>query len=105
MCGVLPFPPEAMLIFPGLDLTYVMNSGTVSAGIEGCTTITPRYSHDGCYRGNIPNEIEIEITVQRCIDRVGSRGLQKRISIWRGFGHRFCSEVTSSANSVLNNEL
>src|SRR3954464_5495282 len=64
-----------------------------------------RYSHDGCYRDNIPNEIEIKITVQRCIDRVSSRDLQKRISIRRRLGHRFCSEVTSSANSVFNNEL
>ena len=33
-------PPEAKLILPGLALAYVMNSGTVLAGTEGCTTIT-----------------------------------------------------------------
>src|SRR6202166_4029931 len=39
-CGVVPLPTDAMLILPGLALAYAMNSGTVLAGTEGCTTIT-----------------------------------------------------------------
>ena len=36
----VPLPDEAKLIWPGLDLASAMNSFTVFAGTEGCTSIT-----------------------------------------------------------------
>jgi hypothetical protein len=35
-----PIPADAMLILPGLALAYAMNSGTVLAGTDGCTSMT-----------------------------------------------------------------
>src|SRR6266568_3888893 len=39
-CCVVPFPPDAMLILPGLALAWAMNSGTVLAGTDRFTSMT-----------------------------------------------------------------
>ena len=36
---ILPLPADAMLTLPGLALACAMNSATVVAGTDGCTTI------------------------------------------------------------------
>jgi hypothetical protein len=38
---MLPGPPDAMLILPGLAFAYTMNSATDFAGNDWFTTITP----------------------------------------------------------------
>ena len=40
MCCVVPVPLEATFSLPGLALAWAMNSDTVFAGTEGCTTMT-----------------------------------------------------------------
>ena len=37
---VVPLPADAKLTLPGLALAYSMNSATVLAGTEGCTSMT-----------------------------------------------------------------
>src|SRR5215471_21286121 len=39
-CVVLPLPTEAIPTLLGLPFAYAMNSGTVLAGNDGCTTMT-----------------------------------------------------------------
>jgi hypothetical protein len=43
-----------------------MNSGTVLAGNEGLTSITPAV-RDRLATGDVPDEIEAEIFVERCV--------------------------------------
>jgi hypothetical protein len=38
--GGVPVPADAMLTLPGLVLAWAMNSATVLAGNDGCTTMT-----------------------------------------------------------------
>src|SRR5262245_22161607 len=39
--GALPAPADAIMMLRGLAFAYVMNSGTVLAGNEGLTSMTP----------------------------------------------------------------
>ena len=54
-----------------------MNSGTVLAGTDGLTTMTIRLADDARDRRDVANEIEIELFVERRVDRV-RRGATRR---------------------------
>ena len=47
-----------------------MNSGTVLAGTDGLTTMTSGARHDARDRRDVADEIEIELVVERRVDRV-----------------------------------
>ena len=67
--GPVPMPGDAMLSLPGLALAYAINSGIVLAGTEGCMTIGIDAAADSCDRRNVSDEVEIELVVERCVDR------------------------------------
>src|SRR5262249_27728252 len=75
-----------------------MNSGTVVAGTDGCTTIT----YD---TRMIPNKIETEICVECGVNCIRGANLQKRIAIGGCLHDRFGGDIAGSARPVLDYEL
>ena len=71
-----------------------MNSGTVLAGNDGFTTMTMGHAHDAGDRRDVADEIEIELVVERRVDRVARADQQQRVAVRRRahdrLGARYC---------------
>src|SRR5829696_5617130 len=101
---MLPGPPEAMLILPGLVFAYAMNSGTDFAGNDGFTTTTPglrRKLATGAM-SRIKSKLVFE---ERCVECVGRRNVQKRVAIGGCSDDRIDSDVAAGPRAVLDDKL
>ena len=56
-------------------------------------------------RRDVPDEVEIEIGVERGIDRMRGHDLQQRVAIRGRLGDRLGSDVAAGAGAVLDDEL
>src|SRR5262249_3631189 len=95
-------PPDAILTLPGLALAYAMSSGTVLASTDGFNTRTsgPRVMR----MTGVPDEIVIELVVERCVDGVTTSDHQERVAVrWRMRDH-VGRNIAASTRPVLNNE-
>jgi hypothetical protein len=57
------------------------------------------------HRGNLPNEIELEVVVKRHVPCVGGRGEKQRIAIRRCSHDRLRGNGATRAGPILDNEL
>src|SRR5215475_11221762 len=89
---VPPFgPPE--FSFPGLALAYAMRSGTVLTGSEGfIETRLGRRMMPPHWR-DIADEIEVELVVERGVDRVRCSDIQERIAVGRRTHDRLSANI------------
>src|SRR5215471_15514643 len=81
-----------------------MNSGTVLAGNEGLTSITPAVRERLATGGDVPDEIEAEVFIERCVDRVEGARHQKRMAVRRRAHDRLGGDIAAGAGAVLDNE-
>src|SRR6266702_6853218 len=81
-----------------------MNSATVLAANDGCTTITWGASNP-CDRRYIADEIEIEVVIERRVDGVRRTRQQKRIAVRAGTRDRFGGEIAAGTRPGLDDEL
>src|SRR5215471_15530991 len=81
-----------------------MNSGTVLAGNEGLTSITPAVRERLATGGDVPDEIEAEVFIERCVDRVEGARHQKRMAVRRRAHDRLGGDIAAGAWTVLDNE-
>ena len=93
--GELPLPVEAILIVPGWAFASAMNCATVVAGTDGWTTMT-RGSRVMPDRRDIAQEVEAEIGIKRCADRVGRTDEQKRVTVGGGAHDRLGGEIAGA---------
>src|SRR5262249_18425098 len=96
-------PADAMLILPGLALAYAMNSGTVLAGTDGLTSKT-NGARIAPATGDVAEKNEIQLGIERRVDRAGWRGQQERIAICGRTHDRFGTNIGARARPVLDNE-
>jgi hypothetical protein len=61
-------------------------------------------AHDAGNGRDVVDEIEIELAVQRCVDRVRKTGEQKRIAIRRRMHHGLGSDIAARTRPVLDDE-
>ena len=62
-------------------------------------------ARDSCDRRNVPNEIEIEVRVERGVDGVCRRCPKQRVAIRRRLHNDFGADIAAGARPVLNDEL
>src|SRR5262249_33358261 len=74
-----------------------MNSGTVWASIEGCTTMTKGLRRD------VADEIEIEFVVERRVDRCRRACREQRVAR-RRLHDRLNADIAGSTRPVLDDE-
>jgi hypothetical protein len=82
-----------------------MNSGRVLAGTEGWIFDDVGDADDAGDRGDIADEIVIELFVKRRVDRMNQIDLQQRVAIGRRVHDHFGADVGAAAGPVLDNEL
>ena len=82
-----------------------MNSGTVLAGTDGLTTMTIGHADDARDRRDVADEIEIELVVERRVDRVGRTDQEERIAVRRRTHDRLGGDIAAGARPVLDDEL
>src|SRR3954454_2153892 len=80
-----------------------MNSGSVLAGTEGCTTMT-RATHEARDRRDVTEEIETEFLVQRRIDGVWRTNQEQRVAVGRRVHDRLGGDVAAGAQPVFDDE-
>src|SRR5439155_455127 len=98
-------PPEAILILRGLALACAMNSGTVFAGNDGIHRHDVGHAEEASNWRNVANEVEIEIVIERRVDRVCGITHEKRIAVWRCPHDCFGGYIASGPWPVLDDEL
>ena len=81
-----------------------MNSGTVLAGNDGCTTMTLGDADDAGDRRDVADEIEIELVVERRVDRVRRTDQQQRVAVGGRAHDRLGADVAAGARPVLDDE-
>src|SRR5262245_13294331 len=80
-----------------------MNSATLFAGNEGFDLHNLRHAVDAADRGDIADQIETEIVVERGIDRVVDADDKERVAVRRGAHDPLHGEI--AARAVLDYEL
>src|SRR5262249_23719448 len=64
-----------------------------------------RHADDARHRRDVAYEIEVEVVIERHIDRVGRSNLQKRIAVRRRLQGCLSADIAGSARSVFYYEL
>ena len=82
-----------------------MNSGTVLAGTDGFTTMTMGHSDDARDRRDVADEIEVELVVERRVDRVRRTDQEQRVAVRRRAHDRLGADIAAGARPVLDDEL
>ena len=81
-----------------------MNSGTVLAGTDGLTTMTKGHADDARDRRDVADEIEIELVVERRVDRVRRIDQEQRVAVRRRTHDRLGADIAAGARPVLDDE-
>jgi hypothetical protein len=81
-----------------------MKSGTDLAGNVGATTITLGMRIDRGNRRDVAHEIEMELVVERGVDRVRRRHQQNGVPVGCRIHHRLGADIGCTAWSVLDDE-
>ena len=81
-----------------------MNSGTVLAGTDGFTTMTLGTRHDARDRRDVADEIEIELVVERRVDRVRRTDQKECIAVGGRTHDRLGADIAAGARPVLDDE-
>src|SRR5712671_4254719 len=63
------------------------------------------HAHDACDWSDVADEIEIEMLIERCVDRVRRSGYEKHVAVGGSVNNGFGRYIARSARPVLNNEL
>src|SRR5438552_8737230 len=63
------------------------------------------HAHDAGNRRDIADEIEIELVVKRCVDRICCGDHEERVAVRRRIYDRLGAEVAASTQPVLGDEL
>src|SRR5215510_11407586 len=82
-----------------------MNSGIVLAGTDGLTTMTVGHAHDACDRRDVADDIEIELFIQRRVDRVRRGHQEKCVAVRWGTHDRFGADIGAATWAVFYDEL
>jgi hypothetical protein len=61
-----------------------------------------RRAHDAPGRHDIADEVEAQLLIECCVDRVGGIDQEKRIAVGRCRDHRLGAEIAAGAGSVLD---
>jgi hypothetical protein len=64
-----------------------------------------RRTHDAGDRGDVVDEIEIELLVERCADRIVRPDQEERIAVWGCTDGRLGADSAAAARPVLDDEL
>ena len=82
-----------------------MNSGTVLAGNDGLHHHDVWHAADARDRRDVADEIEIELVVERRVDRVVASDQKERIAVRRRAHDRLGGDIAAGARPVLDDEL
>src|SRR5438876_10745577 len=63
------------------------------------------HAHDARDRSDVADEIEIEMLIEGCVDRVRRTGYEKHVAVGGSANNGFGRYIAGSARPVLNNEL
>ena len=78
--------------------------GNRLAGTDGFTTMTLGIAHDARDRRDVADEIEIELVVERRVDRVRRNDQEKRVAVRRRTHDRLGGDIAAGAGPVLDDE-
>ena len=81
-----------------------MNSGDRRSRHRWIEQDHHRHADDAGDRRGVANEVEIELFVERGVDRVGDGGKQQRISVRRRVHHGLGADIAAGARPVLRHE-
>ena len=66
--------------------------------------MTMRHADDARDRRDVADEIEIELVVERRVDRVGERDQEQRVAVRRRAHDRLGADIAAGARPVLDDE-
>jgi hypothetical protein len=102
---VLPIPPEAILILPGLALAVgdeLGNCFSRNRWVHGQNEWSTDNARD---RRDVANEIETQIFIERRIDGISAGGTKERITIRKCFHNEFGTDIARRTRAVIDNDL
>ena len=80
-----------------------MNSGTVFAGNEGCTTDICKAAKASDGR-NIADEVKIEFVIERRVDRSRRADKEERVAVGSGTHYSLGGDIGARARSAFNDD-
>src|SRR5262249_29225021 len=102
---VLPMPPDAILTLPGFALAIGDKLGNRLGRNRWMRHHDEGVAADSCDRRDVANEIEIELVVERRVDRVRRACHEQRVAARRRPHARLRADIAAGARPVLDNEL
>ena len=63
-----------------------------------------RHADDAGDRGDVADEVELQIIVERGVDRVRHGGEQQRVAVGRGADHGLGADIAAGAGAVFDHE-
>src|SRR5215467_8880207 len=82
-----------------------MSSGTVFAGTDGFTAMTLGARMMPRDRRDVADEIEVELFVQRRVDRVVPPDHEQRVAVGRRTYNRLGADIAAATRPVVDHEL